>query len=121
MKKSTVRKVEDILRDYPKIDRYIEKLEQKARYAAETTTITIDENKALNAFKKQRDIIDDCLNECSKDTEKIIKELYFKRYPQFTLNGIVENHIVSVGHNKAYQLRNNFIEDVAKGMGLYDL
>ncbi|MDN2452536.1 transcriptional regulator [Lactobacillus sp. UCMA15818] len=141
MKKSTFRKVEDILRDYPKIDKHIEKREQELRYPIkptdenigggraqnkraepiETMVITIDEDEALNAFKRQRDVIDDCLGECGKDTETIIKELYFKRYPQFTLNGLVENHIVLVGYNKAYQLRNNFIEDVAKGLGLYDL
>lgn len=141
MKKSTFRKVEDILRDYPKIDRHIEKREQELRYPVkptdenigggraqnkraepvETMIITIDEDEALNAFKRQRDVIDDCLGEAGSDTETIIKELYFKRYPQFTLNGLVENNLLTVGKQQAYNLRNSFINDVAKGLGLYDL
>ncbi|MFT8584975.1 transcriptional regulator [Liquorilactobacillus hordei] len=141
MKKSTFRKVEDILRDYPKIDRHIEKREQELRYPikptdenigggraqnkraepVETMVITIDEDEALNAFKRQRDVIDDCLGEVGSDTETIIKELYFKHYPQFTLNGLVENNLLTVGKQQAYNLRNNFIKDVAKGLGLYDL
>ncbi|MGY5340708.1 transcriptional regulator, partial [Levilactobacillus spicheri] len=32
MKRSTIRTVEDILRDYPKIDKYIEQREQELRY-----------------------------------------------------------------------------------------
>ncbi|MFT8960338.1 MAG: transcriptional regulator, partial [Liquorilactobacillus satsumensis] len=32
MKKSTIRKIEDILRDYPKIDKYIEAREMELRY-----------------------------------------------------------------------------------------
>lgn len=141
MKKSTIRKVEDILRDYPKIDRYIAKRIEELKYpttpidenigggraqnkrveSVERMIITIDEDRALNSLRRQRDVIDDCLDECGKDTETIIKELYFKRYPQFTLNGLVENNLLTVGKQQAYNLRNNFIKDVAKGLGLYDL
>lgn len=141
MKKSTVRKIEDILRDYPKIDRHIEKREMELRYPVKPTdenigggraqnkrtevvehmVITIDEDEALNAFKHQRDVIDDCLDECGRDTETIITELYFKKHPQFTLNGLVENHLVLVGRDKAYKLKFTFIEKVAKGLGLYDI
>ncbi|MCP9358696.1 DUF722 domain-containing protein, partial [Liquorilactobacillus satsumensis] len=95
--------------------------ENKRSEVVEHMVITIDEDEALNAFKHQRDVIDDCLEECGRDTEVIITELYFKKHPQFTLNGLVENHLVLVGYNKAYQLRNSFVEKVAKGLGLYDL
>ncbi|MCT3278852.1 transcriptional regulator, partial [Lactiplantibacillus pentosus] len=40
MKRTTIRKVEDILRDYPKIDKYIEKREQELRYP----TVPRDDN-----------------------------------------------------------------------------
>lgn len=141
MKKSTVRKVEDILRDYPKIDRYIAKRIEELKYpttpidenigggraqnkrveSVEMMVITIDEDRALNSLRHQRDVIDDCLDECGKDTETIIKELYFNRRPQFTMNGLIQNNIVSVGLRRAYDLRNQFIEKVAKELGLYDL
>ncbi|MCP1250099.1 hypothetical protein, partial [Gluconobacter oxydans] len=82
MKRTTIRKVEDILRDYPKIDKYIKKREQELRYPTiprddnvgggkaqykypETTLnmiITIDEDRRINALKHQREVIDDCLD-----------------------------------------------------------
>ncbi|KRL98035.1 MULTISPECIES: DUF722 domain-containing protein [Liquorilactobacillus] len=141
MKKSTIRKIEDILRDYPKIDKYIEAREMELRYpvkpadenigggkaenkrpeVVERMIITIDEDRALNSLKKQRDVIDNCLEEAGEDTERIIQEMYFSRRPQFTMNGLVQNNIVGVGLRKAYALRNSFIEKVAKELGLYDI
>lgn len=140
MKKSTIRKVEDILRDYPKIDRYIERREMELRYPyqdedlnvgggsaknkraepIENLVITIDEDRMLQSLKKQRDIVDDCLDETDEDTKRIVKELYFNRHSQFTMNGLVQNNIVHVGLRRAYDLRNIFIGKVALGLGLYD-
>ena len=141
MRRSTIRKIEDILRDYPKIDDYIEEREQQLRYPTgqtdenigggraqfkynETvldTLITIDEDRRINALKWQREIIDDCLDGVGRDTEIIIDELYFKKYPRYTMVGLVENNKVKVNKTQAYELRNKFIENCAKGLGLYDL
>lgn len=141
MRRSTIRKVEDLLRDYTKIDDYIEEREQQLRYPTgqtdenigggraqfkynETvldTLITIDEDRRINALKWQREIIDDCLDGVDKNTEKIIEELYFKKHPQYTLLGLVNNHVVNVSQRHAYELRNGFVSEVAKKLGLYDL
>ncbi|HIW72645.1 MAG TPA: transcriptional regulator [Candidatus Levilactobacillus faecigallinarum] len=141
MKRSTVRKVEDILRDYPKIDKYIERREEELRYpttpddenvgggratmtrneAPLRAIITIDEDRRIHALKRQREIVDDCLDGVGHDTETIIGELYFKRHPRYTLTGLVENNLVGVGKARAYELRNDFIRECAKNLGLYDL
>ncbi|MBT9670697.1 transcriptional regulator [Secundilactobacillus kimchicus] len=141
MKRSTIRKVEDILRDYPKLDKYIEQREAELRYPTsqqddnvgggksnyrdpDTLTrilITIDEDKRLNSLKHQRDVIDDLLDESGPDTLTIIKELYFKKYPQFTLRGLVEQNLINVSRSTAYDLRNRFVSDCAKGLGLFDI
>lgn len=140
MKKSTIRKVEDILRDYPNVEGYIKKRENELRYAGGTpdenigggraqykyndsfasTLITIDEDRMLRALKRQRDIVDDCLEYADEDTKVIIYELYFKRNPRYTLIGLVENNLLSVGRTQAYDLRNRFVESVAKNFGLFD-
>lgn len=140
MKKSTIRKVEDILRDYPNIEGYIKARESEMRYASGTldenigggraqykyndsfisTLITIDEDRMLRALKRQRDIVDDCLEYADEDTKVIIYELYFKRNPRYTLIGLVENNLLSVGRTQAYDLRNRFVESVAKDLGLFD-
>jgi len=141
VKRSTIRKVEDILRDYPKIDKYIEEREQELRYPTATrdenvgggraqfkypettlnTIITIDDDRRINALKHQREEIDDCLDEVGHDTEVIVTELYFRKHPRYTLVGLVDNNLLSVGKARAYELRNAFVSECAKRLGLYDL
>lgn len=141
MKRSTIRTVEDILRDYPKIDKYIEQREQELRYpvtpvdenvgggraqngfndSTERLIITLDEDKRINALKKQRQVIDDCLDEVGEDTETIIDELYFRKRPRYTIDGLILNGLIHVSHTKAFGLRNNFVKKCAKGLGLYNL
>lgn len=141
MKRSTIRKVEDILRDYPKIDKYIEEREQELRYPTIAnddnvgggraqykesnqtldTLITIDEDRRINALKRQRLVIDDCLDGVGKDTEVIINELYFKKHRQYTLDGLIANRIINVSRRNAFRLKNKSIEDCAKGFGLYEV
>lgn len=141
MKRSTIRKVEDILRDYPKIDKYIENREQELRYPSTQgddnvgggkpqfkytnqtldTLITIDDDRRINALRRQREVIDDCLDDVGEDTEIIVNELYFRKRPRYTLVGLVDNNLVGVGKARAYELRNAFVGECAKGLGLYDL
>ncbi|WP_455428856.1 transcriptional regulator [Lactiplantibacillus pentosus] len=141
MKRTTIRKVEDILRDYPKIDKYIEKREQELRYPTvprddnvgggkaqykypETTLntiITIDDDRRINALKHQREVIDDCLDDVGHDTEVIITELYFCKRPQYTIDGLITSHLINVSRRNAFRLKNSFIKECAKGFGLYDV
>lgn len=141
MKRSTIRTVEDILRDYPKIDKYIEQREQELRYpvtpvdenvgggraqngfndSTDRLIITLDEDKRINALKKQRQVIDDCLDEVGEDTEIIIDELYFRKRPRYTIDGLISNGLIHVSHTKAFGLRNKFVKECAKGLGLYNL
>ncbi|WP_288531053.1 transcriptional regulator [uncultured Secundilactobacillus sp.] len=143
MKRSTIRKVEDILRDYPKLDKYIEQRESELRYPMSQTDdnvgggksnypdhdgplrtlITIDEDRKINALKRQRDVIGDLLDECDKDTKTLIQELYFNRHPQFTIEGLVMNNYVEVSRRTAFKLKKEFINELAKALNLdiYDL
>ncbi|WP_063489734.1 transcriptional regulator, partial [Lactiplantibacillus plantarum] len=120
---------------------YIEKREQELRYPTvprddnvgggkaqykypETTLntiITIDDDRRINALKHQREVIDDCLDDVGHDTEVIITELYFRNHPRYTLVGLVDNNLLSVGKARAYELRNAFVNECAKRLGLYDL
>lgn len=141
VKRSTIRKVEDILHDYPKIDKYIEEREQELRYptaprddnvgggkaqykypeTALNTLITIDDDRRINTLKRQREVIDDCLDGVGRDTEVIINELYFKKHQQYTIDGLIANHMINVSRRKAFDLKKTFINDCAKGFGLYEI
>lgn len=141
MKQSTIRKIEDILRDYPKMDKYIEQREQELRYPMKpaddnvgggktslehdvgmlNTLITIDDDKRINALKRQRMIIDDCLDEAGKDTTVIINELYFKKHQQYTIDGLIVNGLLQCSRRSAFRLKNEFISACATQLGLYEV
>lgn len=141
MRKSTFHKIEDILRDYPRMDDYIRQREEELRYPMQTdddnvgggrsnypdrdqpvrTLITIDEDRRLNGLKREQRIIKQCFNTSDKDTRIIITELYFNRHPRYTLRGLVTMQVVMVSRNRAYQLRNGFIKECADQLGLIDL
>jgi len=141
VKRATRNKVEDILIDYPKVDKYIELREQELRYPISASDdnvgggksnvmdndgtlrmlITIDDDRRLNALKRQRDIISEMLEEYDKDTVTIIREIYFKKRPEFTIDGLITNHLINTSHTTAFKLRKDFINDLAGKLGLYDL
>lgn len=140
MKHYTFRYIENILSDYPNIDKYIHERETALRYPVApednnvgggraqnkrsqpelSMLITIDEDKRLNSLKRNQKAVDDALDDSGEDTVTIITELYFKKHPEYTLNGLVQNNLISVGKNKAYDLRNSFFERIAKNLGLIE-
>lgn len=140
MRKSTFHKIEDILRDYPRLDSYIKQREEELRYPMQVTDdnvgggrsnypdheqvartlITIDEDRRLNAFKRQKQVVDHCLEDAEENTKIIIRQLYFERHPEYTLRGLVMNHVVKVSRNRAYELRNEFIKECAEMLGIID-
>lgn len=91
-------------------------------YTEHTTDmlITIDEDRRLNNLKKQRDVIDDCLDDSGNDTEVIIKELYFKKRPDFTVDGLIVKGLIHTSRSKAFELRSEFFNNVARGLGMYE-
>lgn len=135
---SANKQVEFILREYPKLDSWIRHREEELRYplsnddenigggraqfketdAATQTLIAIDNDPELNELKKKKQTIERCLAEADEDTNIIIKELYFKRYPKYNIMGLVNNSIVTCGRDKAYKLRNKFIDYVTNELKL---
>lgn len=85
------------------------------------TLNTIDKDRRLNALCRQLDNIEGLLNETGKDTVTFIKELYFKTYPEFTMDGSIANQPIYVSHTKAFKLRKEFVDGLAKRFGLWDI
>lgn len=48
------------------------------------------------------------------DTETIIGELYIKKFPQYTIQGLVKQNKLSCGRNKALELRKKFFDELDK-------
>ena len=136
MKRSTFNYIKDILRDYPNIDKYIKERELELRIphrqtdlnadikgnrisdSMTTMMITIEQDRRLSALERNKRVIEDNLQECDEDTRTIIEELYIVKYQRYTMEGLVEQRLISCGKSKAYDLRNRFFENIARELNL---
>ncbi|MFN6652023.1 integrase, partial [Enterococcus gallinarum] len=123
--------------DYRDTDKYVRKLEEEIRvpYREEDvngdikgtrsdsdlmfgTLWTIETDKQIRRLKRNKQIVQELLDECGSDTETIIRELYIKRFPQYTMQGLVEQKIILASVSTAKRLRNKFFEEVDKQLDL---
>lgn len=137
MEKWRVERVKAVLKDYRDTDKYVRKLEEEIRvpYREEDvngdikgtrsdsdlmfgTLWTIETDKQIRRLKRNKQIVQELLDECGSDTEKIIRELYIKRFPQYTMQGLVEQRIILASVSTAKRLRNKFFEEVDKQLDL---
>lgn len=124
---------ESALKDYNDIDKYVAKIEKQIRVPHKESDInadikgtridndlmfdtmwTIETHKAINQLRIKKRAITELLAECGNDTEKIIRELHIKKFPKYTLYGLVEQKKVSCGRNKAIELRKKFFQELDK-------
>lgn len=137
MEKWRVERVKAVLKDYRDTDKYVRKLEEEIRvpYREEDvngdikgtrsdsdlmfgTLWTIETDKQIRRLKRNKQIVEELLDECGSDTETIIRELYIKRFPQYTMQGLVEQKIILASVSTAKRLRNKFFEEVDKQLDL---
>lgn len=137
MEKWRVERVKAVLKDYRDTDKYVRKLEEEIRvpYREEdvngdikgtrsdsdtmfVTLWTIETDKQIRRLKRNKQIVEELLDECGSDTETIIRELYIKRFPQYTMQGLVEQRIILASVSTAKRLRNKFFEEVDKQLDL---
>lgn len=137
MDKWRVERVKAVLKDYRDTDKYVRKLEEEIRvpYREEDvngdikgtrsdsdlmfgTLWTIETDKQIRRLKRNKEIVQELLDECGSDTETIIRELYIKRFPQYTMQGLVEQKIILASVSTAKRLRNKFFEEVDKQLDL---
>ena len=121
------------LKDYHDTDEYIEKVTKEIRHPYRETDVngdikgtrtdndtmfdtlwTIESHKAIHRLKRNKQAIDKLLDECGRDTEIIIRELHMRKFPQYTINGLVSNNRLTCGRNKAIDLRRKFMVELDK-------
>lgn len=131
MEKWRFERVKKVLKDYNDTEKYIEQIMQSIRTPYRETDInadikgtktdndtmfnelwTIETHRALKCLKRNKQIVNQLLEECGADTEVIIRELYLKKFPRYTMQGLVVNHQVTCGRNKAIKLRDRFFEEL---------
>jgi hypothetical protein len=60
--------------------------------------------------------VSELLEDCGVDTETIIRELYMRKFPRYTMQGLVQERKISCGKDKAFKLRNLFFEELDKAL-----
>lgn len=137
MKQTTFNYIKAILKDYPKIDRYIEEREKELRYPYRPNDvnsdikgmgkdpdsmglmmITIEQDRRLRSLERNKEVVEKLLVKCDEDTRIIVEELYMRQFPKYTLTGLVENHIVSCSRNTASKKRSALFHEIAKELNL---
>lgn len=138
MKKSAKKLVVELLRDYPNIPNRIKQREEdikhpfiprdenvgggKAQYKqnnpTENLVITLHDDLRLKRLKDEYDAIKLTYDEADKDTQTIISELYFKRHPTYSMEGLVVNGLIHCKVTAGYSYVNDFIAQVAEYLQL---
>lgn len=137
MEKWRVERVKAVLKDFRDTDKYVRKLEEEIRVPHREEDVngdikgtrsdsdlmfgtlwTIETDKQIRRLKRNKEIVQELLDECGSDTETIIRELYIKRFPQYTMQGLVEQRIILASVSTAKRLRNKFFEEVDKQLDL---
>ena len=138
VRKSVQHMLEDILRDYPKLPSYIKQREDELKYPTPEQddnvgggralnklsdpvgreVITINDDRWLQQLKKERQAIDECLDESGVVTEKIIQETYFKGNVGLRMVDLCDRQIITVSTTKAYELRNSFLVELGKKLNV---
>lgn len=137
MRTETKRLVINLLKEYPQMDEKIAKRENELMHPIkeaddnigggraqnhpwtyhDNLVITIDEDREINTWKRERQVIGDCLDNAGEETVKIITNIYMKKYP-VTIKELVATGKIWCSQTKAYKLRDQFITEVAKQLGI---
>ena len=137
MKRATFNYLRSLLADYNELEAYIQQREEELRspWREEDLNsgikgtrgsydngvdmlITIEQDRRLHNLQKNKWIIGEALEDCDEDTRIIIDELYLKKRPAYTMQGLIDNHLIFCSRAKAFRLRDYFFEELAKKFNL---
>lgn len=134
MNRGTFKFLEDILRDYPTVQDYIEKRQAQLKYTAkfchedcaaynteqsqDLMALSIKIDKQMVQLFINEECIAACLAEADDLTVQIIEELYFKHRAQMNLERLAQ--LLNVSVSGVSMRRKQFMESLAEKLGLED-
>ncbi|KRK62485.1 Phage transcriptional activator RinA [Companilactobacillus farciminis KCTC 3681 = DSM 20184] len=74
----------------------------------------------LRMLENQKKVVTDCYLETDEDTRTIIRELYFKKHPTYTISGLSINQKVNVSIATAKRLRTRFLIELSEKLGMFE-
>ncbi|MCL0319413.1 hypothetical protein [Apilactobacillus xinyiensis] len=138
MNKNTANFIEDLLRDYPHIPRYIARKKQEIKYPyrpnrddnvgggsfhggkdarAELILLKIEDSNFISQFLAQKDAIEDALLKCEPAFLEVVKEYYFDNYNTHSFRKIGMDH--GYANNSLYKQRAKLLKNIMKNLGMH--
>lgn len=108
MQRSTFLHIEQLLKDYPKMNDYINQYEHNEYF-------NLDDEKRILVLKEQQHTIKETIENMDDETLEAINALYFNREPNLTIDGIALS--LNISRNTLFYRRNKFIEKVKRLLG----
>ena len=108
MKRAVFLHIQSILRDYPRMDQYIENRRNSPYYC-------VEDDRAVNALMEQQAAIETALMRSDDLSKAIVDKLYFHNDPNQTIDRVaMELHI---SRNTLFYRRNKFLECIRHSLG----
>lgn len=108
VKRTVFLHLESILRDYPKMNDYIDKRIHNIYYSP-------DDDRAVASLRIQQSVVKECLAKSSEPEIELIDTLYFHHDPNKTLDGIAYD--LHISPSTLFYRRNKFLESMRRGLG----
>lgn len=108
MKRAVFLHLESILRDYPKMNEYIERRKNNIYYSPE-------DDRTVASLRMQQGVVRECLAKASDPEIELIDTLYFHHDPNKTLDGVAYD--LHISPSTLFYRRNKFLEAVRHGLG----
>lgn len=81
----------------------------------ERMAITIADDRRLTSLERNRQIVDDCLDNTDEETKSIIYELYFKKHRELTISGVAQR--LHLNDSTVSRKRTAFFEAIRDELG----
>lgn len=136
LKRGTFKHIEDILRDYPRIDSYLKQREEELLYPTkeqddnigggksseigkptEQKGITLAEDMRLRELRKQKDAIERTLNKADFLTCRVIESYYMCKQPKTWESVSFEVSSGQISSRTLRRMRTEFFKNLAVELG----
>lgn len=108
MQRAVFLHLEQLLRDYPKIDNFIANIQESPYFG-------LDDEKRIITLKQHKNAIRETIKAMDDNVLEVINSLYFQHDPNKTLEGLAYD--LHIAPSSLYYRRNKFLETLCKKIG----
>lgn len=108
MQRAVFLHLEQILRDYPKVDNFIASIQENPYFG-------LDDEKRIIILKQHKEAIRETIKAMDGNVLEVINSLYFQHDPNKTLEGLAYD--LHIAPSSLYYRRNKFLETLCKKLG----